>query len=233
MSPRLAEFLAGMFVVAIGGVALIGVINAYAPPQDLPWKPLTLAQPVGLATRWKLARTLDEPQACRVFLNQEKVAFSPVADRSDGFCRLEGAVMLKDGAALLSRPPVMSCQLAAAYALWERQVVEPAARELLGSDLKRVEHFGGYSCRTRYGRADTAPSEHARGAAVDIGAFHLADGRRISVKDAWNGSGREAAFLHRVRDQGCGVFQGVLSPDYNAAHHDHLHLDLGAYRMCR
>ena len=30
-----------------------------------------------------------------------------------------------------------------------------------------------------------------------------------------------------------GVFDAVLSPDYNAAHHDHLHLDRGPFRMCR
>jgi hypothetical protein len=36
-----------------------------------------------------------------------------------------------------------------------------------------------------------------------------------------------------VRDGACLFFDGVLSPDYNAAHRDHLHLDRGRYRYCR
>ena len=37
-----------------------------------------------------------------------------------------------------------------------------------------------------------------------------------------------ASFLHRLRDGACRVFGTVLSPDYNAAHSDHLHLDQAA-----
>ena len=233
MSLALAEFLAGVFVVAIAGVLLIGGLNAYAPPQDLPWKPLTLNQPVGLATRWKLERTVEAPAACHAFLAQNAIGFTPVADRTEGFCVLAGAGQLDSAAARLAHPPVMSCSLAAAYTLWERQSVEPAAREILGSDLRQIDHFGAYACRTLYGEPGAAPSEHARGAAVDIAGFRLADGRHITVAADWNGAGPEAAFLHRVRQDACGVFHTVLSPDYNAAHHDHLHLDVGAYRLCR
>ena len=233
MSRPLAEFLAGVLTAATSAVLLIGVLNAYVPAQHVPWKPLNPDQPVGLATRWKLDRALDEPGTCRTFLAQNRIAFSPVADRTQGFCVLDGAVQLRDGAARLSTPPVMDCALAARYALWERQVVEPAARELLGSDLARVEHFGAYSCRTLYGQPGARPSEHARGAAVDIAAFRLADGRRVTVLEGWNKGGPEAAFLRRVRDGGCGLFGAVLSPDYNAAHHNHLHLDLSPYSLCR
>ena len=31
----------------------------------------------------------------------------------------------------------------------------------------------------------------------------------------------------------CDYFNVVLSPEYNALHHDHLHFDLGPYRTCR
>ena len=47
----------------------------------------------------------------------------------------------------------------------------------------------------------------------------------------WGGEGAEgdeAAFLRRVRDGACGIFGTVLSPDYNEAHRDHLHLDQAA-----
>ena len=233
MSVDLAHFLAGVFVVAVAGVLLIAGLNAYAPPQDLPWKPLRLDQPVGIATRWKLARTAEGAGTCRAFLAGSGMSFTTVAGSAKGFCVLSDAVQLDAAAARLASPPVMSCPLAAAYALWERQSVEPAAREILGSELKRIDHFGAYACRTLYGEAGAAPSEHARGAAVDIAGFELADGRRITVAANWNGGGREAAFLRRVRRDACGVFHTVLSPDYNSAHRDHLHLDMAAYSLCR
>jgi hypothetical protein len=54
----------------------------------------------------------------------------------------------------------------------------------------------------------------------------------------WRGEGPEARFLREVRDGACGLFATVLSPDYNAAHRDHLHFDQaerGAFgwRGCR
>jgi hypothetical protein len=115
--------------------------------------------------------------------------------------------------------------VAAAFELWLRQGVQPAARELLGSPVARLEHFGTYSCRRLYGRGEGPWSEHATGNAIDIGGFVLEDGRRLTLLGDWQGDDQEAAFLRRVRDEACSVFGTVLSPDYNAAHADHLHLD--------
>jgi hypothetical protein len=109
--------------------------------------------------------------------------------------------------------------------LWLERAVRPAAEEHLGSPLARIEHLGAYSCRRLYGRAEGRWSEHASGNAIDIAGFVLEDGRRISVVGDWNGDPTRAAFLRRVRDEGCKVFGTVLSPDYNAAHRDHMHLD--------
>ncbi len=58
-----------------------------------------------------------------------------------------------------------------------------------------------------------------------IGTEPLTDGRRISVLKDWDGEGDKAAFLRAVRDGACSGFATVLSPDYNAAHADHFHLD--------
>ena len=43
----------------------------------------------------------------------------------------------------------------------------------------------------------------------------------------------ERAFLREIRDGACDLFRVVLGPDYNAAHRDHFHLDMGAFRACR
>ena len=75
---------------------------------------------------------------------------------------------------------------------------------------------------------------HATGNAVDIGAFQFSDGRKVSVKDGWNsGDGDEREFLRDVRATACKRFLTVISPDYNAAHHDHLHFDMGGKSFCR
>ena len=85
-----------------------------------------------------------------------------------------------------------------------------------------------FSCRRLYGRGNGRWSEHATGNAIDLAAFVLEDGRRVSVLRDWKGDDEKAAFLRRARDEACSVFGTVLSPDYNAAHADHLHLDQAA-----
>jgi len=76
-------------------------------------------------------------------------------------------------------------------------------------------------------------SRHATAEAFDVAGFVLADGRRIRVLGDWSADTSSAKFLRDVRDGACRFFDGVLSPDYNAAHRDHLHLDRGRYRYCR
>ena len=38
--------------------------------------------------------------------------------------------------------------------------------------------------------------------------------------------------LRRIRDDACRIFGTTLSPDYNAVHHDHLHLEAGRPGLC-
>ncbi len=95
-------------------------------------------------------------------------------------------------------------------------------------------HLGTYACRNINHRETGRRSEHATANAIDLSGFVLADGQQISLQDDWTGKDpRRAAFLRAVRDGACGFFDVVLSPDYNEAHRDHLHLDMGRYRACR
>ncbi len=219
-------------LIAAGLLALL--VDRFVPPQHLPWTALSLDQPPGLFTAAKLDRVGGDPRRCRRFLDANAIRFTEASTRTEGFCTTENSVRLSSGVTALSPAgPITACPLALQYALWDRQVVRPAARELLGSGIRRIEHFGAYSCRRVYGRATGSPSNHARAAALDVAAFVTRDGRRVSVLDDWEGEDAEAAFLRRVRDGACRVFSGVLSPDYNAAHADHLHLDDGRWRTCR
>jgi hypothetical protein len=76
-------------------------------------------------------------------------------------------------------------------------------------------------------------SQHATANAVDIGAFTLADGRRIAVARHWQGDGPEARFLKAAHGRACRYFRVVLGPEYNAAHRDHFHLDRGPFSRCK
>ena len=218
--------------VLLGLFLLVLLVDRTAPPQDLPWKPLSLDQPVGLATQWKLARLKDQPALCRRLLAEAGVAFTPAADRDEGgFCVVKDAVRLKGGVLPMSpKGLTLSCPMAAAYVVWSRQVLQPEARRAFNSPVTEVETFGSYSCRRMYGRAERAPSEHATANALDVAGFRLKDGRRISVLKDW---AAQEGFLKRLRDRGCRGFRTSLSPDYNAAHADHLHLDMGPWPICR
>jgi hypothetical protein len=225
---------AGLFVLGIVVGLLFLFANVAVPPQHLPWKPLRLKDPIGAATRPKISQAAA--LACRAVLTEGGVTFQEVPASTQGdFCSVQDAVFLNGGATPL-RPTgaVMTCEEAVAYALWDRQVVQPAAMEMFGSKVVSIDHYGTYACRRRYGSTDTATpvSEHAYANALDVAAFHLADGRVISVEKDWSVPGLNSVYLHRVRAGACRVFATTLSPDYNQAHWNHLHLDMGRWKSC-
>ena len=224
----------------VGVVLLWGLVGLMAftadrviPEQHLPWKPLALIDPVGMATRIKAARAGADPAACRAVLRQGGLEFAEVTPQQAGFCALHDALRIESGQApLFPADAPMTCKEALAVSLWERQVVQPAAFDELGQAVVRIDHFGSYACRRQYGKQAGPVSEHATANALDVSAFQLADGTQISVARDWKDAGPRGRFLRRVRDGGCKVFLTTLSPDYNAEHHDHLHLDMGGWPKC-
>ena len=209
-------------------------------PQDFPWTRLDLRHPTGTFTGPKLAQLGSNPDQCRDLLRQAGVDDVPVPPRRAGpECGYE------DGMRLGARPigfrpagPVTSCSVAAGLHLMETRVIQPAAMRHFGERVTAIDHAGSYSCRRLYGRSEGAYSEHATADAIDILGFRLADGTRVSVLRDWNSDGPKADFLRDVRDGSCRLFSTVLSPDYNAAHADHLHLDQAdrgtmGWRACR
>ncbi len=117
----------------------------------------------------------------------------------------------------------VSCPVGTAFAAWARYGVDRAARQVFGSALSSIQTMGSFACRNVAGT--TRRSAHASADAIDIAGFMLADGQYISVKDGWSGSEKHREFLQLVRRSACRRFDTVLSPDYNAAHRDHLHLE--------
>ncbi|MBN9319281.1 MAG: extensin family protein [Caulobacterales bacterium 68-7] len=229
----LAEVAAFAVDVAFAAMLLAFAVDRYAPPQDLAWKPFSLDEPLGLATAAKLERVQDDPAACRAALTAGGVAFREAERRETGFCSTANAVRLGAGSRLSPAGPTMTCPLALTYALWSRQIAQPAARALLDAEITTVDHLGTYACRTIYGRPGARPSQHATAGALDVSGFHLSDGRRITVARNFRDPGPEGRFLRVTRGGACRLFGATLSPDYNAAHADHLHLDMSRYKLCR
>jgi hypothetical protein len=236
---RLLRFL--LWAALLSAAAMLAFALFRPAPEDLPWTPLELDRPIGLSTGRKLAALSGQPDQCRALLEQAGLQFSPVPAFGSDQCRVTDAVRVAGSQEMLAFSPAdvaPSCSVIAATAVWTWQVVQPAAQRLLGASLARLEHMGSYSCRRLYGRSEGGWSEHATANALDIGAFILTDGRRISVVGDWAGDGPEAAFLREVRDGACKLFSTVLSPDYNRQHQDHFHLDQAdrgtmGWRACR
>lgn len=199
-------------------------------PQDLPWSSLSLDQPIGSFTAAKIAGLGEDAPRCRRLLAAAGTRDRPAASRAAGDqCGYQDGMTLAAGngrgAGFSPAGLVTSCPVAAALLLWDERIVQPAAERHFGTSVRSFVHAGSYSCRRLYGREEGAWSEHATADAVDITGFRLGNGRTVSVLRNWSGNGRQAAFLREVRDGGCRLFTTVLSPDYNAAHRDHLHLD--------
>ena len=225
---RLAPFdHFAMIALVLGALVLAAKGWLDAHPQHNPWAPLDLNDPPGWATQRKLAALRGDPLACRAVLERSDVVFTVLPSAGEGQCARPDRTVLARFP-LSPAPPPTTCAVAAALQLWLDRGVQPAAQAAFGARVTRIEHFGAYSCRRIYGRADAPWSEHATGNAIDIAGFVLADGRRIRVLGDWSGDGPEAAFLRQARDAACTSFGTVLSPDYNAAHRDHLHLDQAA-----
>lgn len=226
-------------LLCAAALLLAGRAWLHAHPQYDPGAPLQLGDPPGWATARKLAALRDDPGACRAFLARSGVGFTVLPPAGEGACRREDRLVTTPdrtlGLALRPAGAQATCAVAAGLALWLARGVQPAARAMLGSRVVALNHYGTFSCR-RIGGGEGGGdgglwSEHSAGNAIDVAAFVLADGRIISVARDWRAGGARARFLHAARDAACKAFGTVLSPDYNAAHADHLHLDQAGGRM--
>ncbi|MFN3389471.1 MAG: extensin family protein [Allosphingosinicella sp.] len=177
----------------------------------------------------------QQTQQCLADLAREGVRFRRLDDRYfGGGCTALGAVQLLDIGTPVTNLGAMTCPLARQFARWTREAVQPAATAWLGSRVVRIESFGTYSCRPVNSVAGAKLSEHARANAVDVAAFVLADGRRITVKDGWQSGDEDVRrFLRAAHKAGCRRFQVGLGPDSDAYHRDHFHFDMGRGPYCR
>lgn len=199
--------------------------GADRPTQQPAAKPRIAAMP---------SFTSPEARQCVADLGKGGARFIPLANQDfGGGCSAIDSVKLLDIGTPVSNLDAMTCPLARNFAAWVEFAVRPAARKYLGSEVVRVETFGTYSCRNIYGGRSGRLSQHASANAIDVSAFVLKDGRQITLLAGWKGAEDEREFLRTLHASACKRFGTVLGPDYNAAHHNHFHFDMGGNGYCR
>lgn len=82
----------------------------------------------------------------------------------------------------------------------------------------------GYECRPRNRQAGAKVSSHGQGNAVDITSITLESGLNILIEKPDGEAG--AQFLTALRFSACAAFNTVLGPGADAAHANHIHIDI-------
>jgi hypothetical protein len=175
-----------------------------------------------------------DPEACLAAFAHSGIAVTRAPDMParDG-CGIANPVRLPGPLAHTPSAPVVSCPLAAAWAVYERHGLQVAAQAHLGARVTGIRHLGAYNCRNVNHAERGNRSRHAFGMALDVQGFTLSDGRTVGLLRDWGAVDGRGAFLRAARDAACRVFNVVLGPDHNAAHRDHFHLDRGGWSACR
>lgn len=183
-------------------------------------------------------RASGDEAACRAGLNDAGVSFRIIPkDQAPGVAwpiELRSAVggVLIHGGKKNAPTNYLDCRLALALLAWE-----PSLRE---AGVVGLEHFSFYRRDAVVG-ASSKTSGHAFGFAIDVGRFEMSDGRTLSVLEDWTNRDRGAdacrwwptdteanAILRKLvcdayEDE---LFQGVITPHYNDAHKNHVHLEI-------
>jgi hypothetical protein len=222
-------FLVLLFA-AIGGGIYVAVnferlLDRYAP-FDLREEPNWL-------TSLQLYYLRASSEKCLAVLSRSEIAFSrqqyPFNERGCGF---DDGVVLSKQTVSYGGGVLLRCSAAASLVLWERHVLQQEAQRVMKKKVRAIQTFGTFSCRNVNHQKQGRLSQHATANAIDIAGFTFEDGTGASVLKDWE-KGERGEFLRAVRDGACRFFGGVLSPDYNAAHANHFHFDMGWWKICR
>jgi hypothetical protein len=224
---------------AIGAVlvlsAMVAGIAMHESLLRLParWLPPDLNRPPGAFAHLQLNSLSTDGDACRAVLGRAPLKFTPLTDRMTGKGCGFTDVVRADTSPIAFNPRVTAtCSMTAALVWYQQQLDEIAARDL-GTRIVRIDQLGTYACRNINSALEGRRSEHATANAIDIAAFHLADGRVITISRDYGKPTPEGKFLDDAHDAACGLFNIVLGPHYNRLHANHFHLDMGGFRFCR
>lgn len=196
--------------------------------------------------RWFTLRETDRGYAaCTRALRAMGTVFAEAApitdpeDRDCGIARPLHVAQILPGVAL-EGGALMRCETAHALAQWAQGFLRPAAARLAGAPRITGLTLGTtYDCRPRVGTGADQPklSEHALGNAIDIAAVQFEGAEPLVIEPRRDTGDLAEAVQATLRAAGCLYFTTVLGPGADAAHDDHLHLDIaarnGGWRLCQ
>ncbi|EZQ20044.1 extensin family protein [Halopseudomonas sp. SMJS2] len=239
MKTILFRLLKWLLVLGIIAAAVLTRPWEHIPPHWHPWQPLAIDHPMTVVSKWKLSRLQEDPQQCLAVLETAPEGaidylalddYTPVAG-----CPLTNVVRVSRTGVRFSSIFTVTCPLAVAWVMFERQQLQPLAQQHLDSALVRVDHLGSFACRNIYHRESARRSQHATANAFDVAGFRFENGQQISVLAHWDDEDAtyKSAFLKDAHDAACGYFGTVLGPDYNQPHENHFHFDGSGFGFCR
>ena len=178
------------------------------------------------------------PSACPDRLARLGVGFSTgpprlgVSDPVTVRLPLNGVSYFKPGSPEPEASLFTDCSLALA--------LHAMAETLRARAVTSVVHLGVYEYRCIGGTDPCELSQHAHATAIDLHEFRAADGQTYNVETDWTinpspGStcsipvlGPKDALLHELvcAWAATGLFNIILTPNFNAEHRNHFHLDL-------
>jgi hypothetical protein len=167
-------------------------------------------------------------------LGAEFTLAEPIEEAGCGAERPLALAALPGGIAVEGPEALLRCEAALAAAKWSREVVAPSALLHLGTTVAALVVSTSYHCRGRAG--GMTPSQHAFANALDVLGVRFADGSALLIEPRPGSAEPERAFQAAIRGGACAYFTTVIGPTTNAAHDDHLHLDVkrrsSGYRVC-
>jgi hypothetical protein len=224
---------------AIGVMLLLGAIAAGVAVHEsllrIParWLLPDLTRPPGALAHLQLNGLSTDGAACRSALGRGHLKFTPLPDRDMGKgCGFTDVVRADASPIAFNTRVTATCSMTAAL-FWYQQRLDALAQQDLGSPIARIDQLGTYACRNINAATSGRLSQHATANAIDIAAFHLEDGRTVSVLADYGKPTAAGRFLDDAHEAACGLFNIVLGPKFNRLHANHFHLDMGPFRFCR
>jgi len=179
---------------------------------------------------------------CQRALTELGAEFTPISRIDDGDgCGIDKPIRIKTLMTGVQIAPeaTVRCETALQLARWVQSAVIPAAGVALADKgkLTTVDQASGYVCRKRNNASVGKISEHARGNGIDLAGLTFEKGSVPMKIVTQEDSTLEGAYQRSLNATACLYFTTVLSPGSDAAHQDHMHLDVigrkGGYRLCQ
>lgn len=176
---------------------------------------------------------------CYLALASRSVGFEPIiypdthpSTHPDLTCHIEDPLELLSpvhGVELQSSGGTVTPRVLAACSMAHALVSTVDDVALYGVDA--LLHMGTFNCRVISG-TDTL-SRHGFGDAIDIAGFHFTDGTLYTVYDHWEHDTTDprtegGVFLYQAAQRWYDdyIWNIILTPNYNADHDNHFHVDL-------